>query len=237
MYQGSDNLHASKEREFSLGYGVCFADVVRYISDQLPSSEDISKALREERKIYPDVAIRELLANALIHQDFSLMSDIGPMVEIFEDRIEITNSGKPLIETRRFIDHAPKSRNGELATFMRTARICEQRGSGVDRALTEVALHQLPAPKFEEQEGITKVTLFAYKDFKDMTMDDRVRACFQHCVLMHVQNRQMTNASLRDRLKIKDSNHPAATAIINETMKQGFIKRHERRGKYVPDWV
>lgn len=237
VYKGCDNLHAIKENEFSLGYAVSFENLIDHINNQFPSNEDISEALRREQKMYPDVAIRELLANALIHQDFSLTTGTGPMVEIFKDRIEITNSGKPLIETHRFIDHAPKSRNRELATFMRTAGFCEQRGSGVDRALAEIALYQLPAPKFEEQEGITKVTLFARKDFKNMTIDDKVRACFQHCVLMHVQNKQMTNVSLRERLKIKGSNHPAATAIINETMKQGLIKKGEKRGKYVPIWV
>ncbi len=34
----------------------------------------------------------------------------GPLIEIYSDRIEITNSGKPLIDTKRFIDHTPKSK-------------------------------------------------------------------------------------------------------------------------------
>ena len=120
---------------------------------------------------------------------------------------------------------------------MRIAKFCERRGSGIDRALMEIALYQLPAPKFEEQEGITKVTLFAHKDFRNMTLDDKVRACFQHCVLLNIQDKQMTNSSLRERLKIKDSNHPVATVIINETMKRGLIKKDGKRGKYVPAWA
>jgi predicted HTH transcriptional regulator len=36
------------------------------------------------------------------------------MVEIFDDRIEIANPGKPLIDTLRFIDHSPKSSNEKL---------------------------------------------------------------------------------------------------------------------------
>ena len=46
--------------------------------------------------MYPEVALREFVANALIHQDLSI-SGAGPMVEIFENRIEITNTGEPLI--------------------------------------------------------------------------------------------------------------------------------------------
>jgi predicted HTH transcriptional regulator len=44
--------------------------------------------------MYPEIAIRELVANALIHQD---LNEKGfPMVEIFNDRIEISNPGTPL---------------------------------------------------------------------------------------------------------------------------------------------
>ena len=36
------------------------------------------------------------------------------MIEIFEDRLEITNPGLPLIDTARFVDHPPVSRNEKL---------------------------------------------------------------------------------------------------------------------------
>jgi predicted HTH transcriptional regulator len=54
------------------------------------------------------------------------------MVEVFNDRIEITNPGTPVVDTNRFIDTAPKSRNETLASLMRRLNICEERGSGVD---------------------------------------------------------------------------------------------------------
>ncbi|MFH1335676.1 MAG: ATP-binding protein, partial [Candidatus Zixiibacteriota bacterium] len=49
-------------------------------------------------------------ANSLIHQDFNI-TGAGPMVEIFADRMEISNPGVPLIDTLRFIDEPPRSRN------------------------------------------------------------------------------------------------------------------------------
>jgi len=68
--------------------------------------------------MYPEIAVRELVANALIHQDFSI-TGAGPMVEVFGDRVEITNPGEPLIDTLRFIDEPPRSRNEMLASLMR----------------------------------------------------------------------------------------------------------------------
>ena len=90
-------------------------------------------------------AVRELVANALIHQDFSV-TGAGPMVEIFDGRIEITNPGEPLVDTRRFLDNPPASRNEALTSLMRRFDICEERGSGIDKVVAEVERHQLPAP-------------------------------------------------------------------------------------------
>ncbi len=89
--------------------------------------------------MFPELAIRELVANALIHQDFSV-TGAGPTVEIFDDRIDITNPGEPLVDTQRFLDTPPRSRNEALASLMRRARICEERGSGIDKVVLEVEL-------------------------------------------------------------------------------------------------
>lgn len=94
-------------------------------------------------KIYSDLAIRELVANAIVHQDFSIQGT-SSMVEIFNNRIEITNPGKPLIDPLRFIDHSPVSRNEILARFMRRLNICEERGSGIDKFVSECEFYQLP---------------------------------------------------------------------------------------------
>ena len=64
---------------------------------------------RKEISDYPKPAVRELIANALIHQDFYAKGS-SPMIEIFSNRVEISNPGKPLIDTIRFIDEPPKSR-------------------------------------------------------------------------------------------------------------------------------
>jgi predicted HTH transcriptional regulator len=56
-----------------------------------------------------------------------------------EDRIEITNPGEPLVDPQRFVDSPPKSRNEVLASLMRRFRICEERGSGIDKVISEAA--------------------------------------------------------------------------------------------------
>lgn len=236
LYKGNTKVDRIKEQEGTLGYAIAFESLLDYVNDKLPHNEEISKALRKEVKMYPEVAIREFVANALIHQDLSI-SGAGPMIEIFDNRIEITNTGEPLIDTDRFIDHPPRSRNEDLASFMRQIGVCEEGGTGVDRALINVALYQLPAPSFEKYDNFTKVTLYAHKDLKEMTLDDKVRACFQHCVLKHIEKARMTNATLRDRLGIGEKNYPTASAIIRATIEKGLIKEAEKPKEYVPIWA
>jgi len=228
LYKDNTRVSRIREQEGSLGYAISFESLLDYINDKLPHNEEISKSLRKEVKMYPEVAIREFVANALIHQDLSV-SGAGPMIEIFKDRIEITNTGEPLIDTERFIDHPPRSRNEDMASFMRQIGVCEEGGTGIDRALASIALYQLPAPNFEKFDNFTKVTLYAYKELKAMTTNDKVRACFQHCVLKYVENSRMTNATLRERLGIGERNYPTASAIIKATIQKGSLKNQRNR--------
>lgn len=236
LYKGNARVDRLKEQENLSGYAINFESLLEYINDKLPHNEEISKSLRKEVKMYPEVAVREFVANALIHQDISI-TGAGPMVEIFDNRIEITNTGEPLIDTERFIDHPPRSRNEDMASFMRQIGICEEGGTGIDRALTSIALYQLPAPSFEKYENFTKVTLYAHKNLRDMTLDDKVRACWQHCVLRYIEKARMTNATLRERLGIGEKNYPAASAIIKATIEKGFIKEAEKPKEYIPIWA
>lgn len=242
QYKGKNKLQTIKESVFTKGYAISFDEVVKYINDQLPTNEEIGRAFRKEVKMYPELAIRELVANALVHQDFR-ETGTGPVVEIYEDRIEISNPGKPLIPTFRFIDHSPKSRNEKLAYFMRRINICEERGSGIDKVVFQCELYQLPAPSFMEEDTYIKATLFAYKSLKQMDKEDKVRACYQHCCLKYISNEFMNNQSFRERLGIEEKNYATVSRIISDTLEEKYIKYEDPNNKsnkymrYIPIWA
>lgn len=241
VYGGINRVKTIREQQGCKGYAVGFGGLINFINTQLPSNEEIGKAFRETVRVYPELAIRELVANALIHQDFSERGT-APMIEIFSDRIEITNPGIPLIKTIRFIDEY-QSRNEKLASFMRRVGICEEKGSGIDKVIFQVELYQLPAPAFEDMEKHTKIYLYAPKKFKEMDRKDRIRACYQHCCLKYVSNEKMTNTSLRERFKIDIRNSPMVSKVISETMKEGLIKYDDptsasrKYARYIPFWA
>jgi predicted HTH transcriptional regulator len=224
------------------GYASGFEEMIRSINEQLPANEVLGQAFRREVRMYPEVAIRELVANALIHQDFALRGD-GPKVEIFDDRVEITNPGRPLIDTLRFVDEPPLSRNEHLAAMMRRMNICEERGSGIDKALFEIEFHQLPAPEFRVTDQHTVAILSSAIPLARMGKSDRIRACYLHACLRQVSNDMMTNETLRTRLGIVEKDYPKASRIIRETIEAGLVKpydisnRSRKHAKYLPFWA
>ncbi len=242
QYKGKSRIETLNEQVGVRGYAVGFEGLITYITNRLPSNEEINRAIRQPVSLYPVIAIRELIANMLIHQDFSIRGT-GPMVEIFEDRLEITNPGKPIINTLRFIDHSPQSRNEELASFMRRIGICEERGSGIDKVINAVEIFQLPPPEFIEGENYTRVKLYAPQKLSKLDRKGKVNATYQHCVLKYVSGEMMTNKSLRARFNVEDTNYSKVSRIIREAINEGLIKDYDpnnssrKYAKYVPFWV
>ena len=74
------------------------------------------------------------------------------MIEIFADRIEISSPGKllPGKKIDRLIRATPESRNEVLAAAFRRFNICEERGSGFEKAITAIEFFGLPPLKMEE---------------------------------------------------------------------------------------
>jgi ATP-dependent DNA helicase RecG len=241
LYSNDDRLITIWEKEGVKGYASGFKGLIEFITSRLPSNEVIGQALRKSVPMFPALAIRELVANALIHQNFHL-TGTGPMVELFSSRMEITNPGLPLVQTDRFLDSPPKSRNEILASFMRRIGVCEERGSGVDKVVAQTELYQLPAPLFETTDEHTRVILFAHREFKDMDKTDRIRACYLHSCLRYVQRDHMTNTTLRKRFGIDEKNSSMVSRIIKDTIDAGLIHCHDdtvgsRARKYLPWWA
>ena len=240
VYNGKNKLETEREQIGVRGYAVGFSGLIQWVNSQLPANEVIGNAIRREVRIYPEIAIRELVANALIHQDFDERG--FPLIEIFTDRIEISNPGLPLITPERFIDEYC-SRNEKLADLLRRVGICEEKGSGIDKVIASSELYQLPGPDFVIQERHTKAVLFSYKVLTEMDKKERIRACYQHCCLKYVTNEKMTNQSLRERFGIEDHNAATASRIIKETLESTLIKdddpstRSRKYARYVPFWA
>ena len=221
------------------GYASGFEGLRVYIDGLLPQNERIGKVFREERPLFPSIAIRELIANAIIHQDMTV-TGAGPLIELFPDRMEITKPSRSLIPPERLLDSPPRSRNAELASLMRRMKLCEEQGTGIDKVFLAVEAHHLPPPDFRNEGEAVRVVLYAPRRFADMTPEERVRACYQHAGLRFVSGQHMRNSTLCERFGIDPQNAAQASAVIRQTLEAGLIRpadpAHPRAG-YVPSWA
>lgn len=241
VYTGESKLDTRVDQPGQRGYAVGFPGLVSFVMAQLPQNEVIENALRKSVKLLPQDSGRELVANALIHQDLSI-GGASPMIEIYANRIEISNPGEPIVPVERFID-GYQSRNERLADFMRRMSICEEKSSGIDRVVHQAEAFQLPAPDFRAGYRRTIVIVYGPKPFEEMGREDRVRACYQHCALRWVVSEQMTNQSLRERFGLSESKAAVTSQVIAATIEAGLIKPDEAVGgsrkyaRYLPFWA
>lgn len=241
VYAGDSKLTTKLDQILTKGYAVGFRELWEFVMNQLPQNEVVEGALRRKVKLIPEDAVRELLANALIHQDF-LIAGAGPVAELYTSRLEISNPGAPIVPVERFID-GYQSRNERLADLMRRMKICEERSSGIDRVVFTAEVYQLPAPKFEAGQNRTSVVVFGHRSFDEMDRSERVRATYQHCALKYVMRDRMTNQTLRERFKLPESKSASVSQAISYSVEAGLIKldagvgESRKYARYIPFWA
>lgn len=241
-YKGNTRLEAIREKEFSGGYAFSNEDIVQYIMTIIPQEEVIVEATRKSKVSFPEIAVRELLANMIIHQDLQ-QRGTNPMVEVFKNRIEFSNAGSPLVAIERIVDSVPVSRNENIAGFMHKCGICEERGSGYDKIIDATGRNELLAPRIENQNNqFTKAVLFAKVPFDMTSKEDRVRTCYMQACLAYVNYEAITNADIRRIFGLTDKEMAKASRLIQSTVEEELIKAVDPRTaprymKYIPYWA
>lgn len=239
-YVGRDRLETEREQVGSRGYAAGFDGLIGYLDNLLPAKESLESPRRQDKHAFPKLAIRELVANALIHQDLALRGS-GPMIEIFDDRVEISNPGRPLIDPHRFVDTAPNSRNEALASFLRRIGVCEERGTGWDKVAALVEINELPAPNIRVDDIATRVTVFSHRPLSSLSRSERSEAVYLHACLRYVRHEQLSNASLRERFRIDKKNSAQASRLIRDAVEAELIvafdpEAGQKGMRYVPFW-
>ncbi len=240
QYAGDSKLKTTLDRTWDTGYAAGFRNLIAFLMGLLPQNEVVEQAIRKQVKLVPEIVIRELVANALIHQDFTA-SGTSVMAEVYTNRVEISNPGEPIVPVERFID-GYQSRNERLADLMRRMRICEEKSSGIDQVVDAAEKFQLPAPLFRSDFRRTTAIVFGHKAFSDLRREERIRACYQHCVMRWVKGEMMTNQSLRERFRLPSNRSASVTQVINGAIEENLIKLDaevgdsKRFARYLPHW-
>lgn len=239
-YEGINRLKIQKEEILNQGYALCFENLVTLVSAILPTFEDVNNARKILKSNFPLPAIREAMANSMIHQDLYI-TGAGPVIELFSNRVEVTNPGTPLVDIMRIVDNPPKSRNEKLASLMRRLKMCEELGRGWDRMVLSCEMQLLPAPRIHIYQESTKVVLFSSLAFANISPEDKMWSTYLHACLKFIEGEALTNTSLRERFGLKVTSSGQISRLIKDVVEQGHIKALDpntapRYMRYIPIW-
>lgn len=242
QYRGRGRTDGIQERSFPRGYLLSHEEVVQFVMAIVPKEEVLEGATRRDVVSFPEIAVRELVANLMVHQDLSERGT-SLMVEVFDGRIEFTNPGSPLVPIDRILDMAPKARNDAMASFLHKCGICEERGSGYDKIVGATCAAKLLAPSIVDQGGVfTKVTLYSKVPISQVSKQERVWTCYMLACLTCVNSDAIGNADVRAVFGLKDSQRSMAGRIIADALKAGLIRPVDpdaapRAMRYLPFWA
>lgn len=217
-------------REFYGNAKTQFDKAFTFLKSKLPVRGTIdSGGVRRDYFVIPDVAIREALANALAHRDYSTYS--SPIqVDIFSDRIEIINPGRSLVPIEQ-LDKAPSAtRNPLLMNYLKDYGITDQKARGIRTIKLSLKKAGLQAPDFANIDQSFKATLFAsafisqddknwLRQFGAFKLNER-----QQNALAHVKNNNdgISNSEYRD---INSMNNVRDDKKANQELRQLVEKK------------
>jgi ATP-dependent DNA helicase RecG len=126
-------------------------DVPNFIRRNTRLAAKIEQIQRKDVPEYSLIAIREVLTNALVHADYSIIG-MNPRIAIFSDRLEIENPGMlPFGYTiDEFIAGVSHIRNKVIARVFRELKLMEEWGTGYKRIIDACHTGGYPSPIWEE---------------------------------------------------------------------------------------
>ena len=242
-HDGKGNFRILEDRRFDCGYALALPEAQAYIMSSVPAEEVLTGAFRRVEFAYPEAAVRELLSNVVMHQNLS-DTTAGPVVGIYENRIEFSNPGVPLVPVDRLLNARPRTRNGMLVDVMRQMDLCEEDGTGWDIAVDACEALRIPAPEAAcDDETGTRVTLFGGRAYDRMTKAERKNAVYWHACLLYAQGDSMSNATLRERFGLEGSrkNVVGISRLIRSCVEDGLIREEDEESsdklrRYIPHW-
>src|SRR3989344_1418928 len=101
LFKGRERLNVIDKKDFNSDLLKNYEEGINFLKKHLKLSYIIKGVgPREERLELPEEALREALLNAIIHRDY-FEDRFGIFIEIFDNRVEITNKGQLLFEKRK----------------------------------------------------------------------------------------------------------------------------------------
>ena len=169
-FRGPDRMEFLDNRQFNGNAFTLLSNAERFLRDTLPIAGrfEPDRLARIDEPLYPPLATREALANALCHRDYSIGGgSVG--IAIYDDRLEITSSGSlhfGLTPERLFSPHESRPWNPLIARTFYRCGIIEEWGSGTLKMAEMAKSAGLPIPEIEDDGACVTVRFWNGSDLR-----------------------------------------------------------------------
>lgn len=148
-YKGNAKVDVLDKKTFERTIIENIDEAISFVKRHLNLSYEIKGKLRTEKLEIPEVVLREAIVNAVAHRDY-LQKGATVMIEVFDDRIEISNpGGLPKGLKEEDFGKRTLARNPLIAALLNRAGYIEKLGTGVPRIKKCMSDAELPAPEFQ----------------------------------------------------------------------------------------
>ncbi|MGL4818822.1 MAG: ATP-binding protein [Bacilli bacterium] len=149
LYKGTDKMHILDKKDASGTIITMIEETMLFLKKHLRVRYEIEETRRRTILEIPEVALREAVINAICHRDY-FERGAQVMVEIFDDRVVISNPGGLTkgVSTKTF-GRVSVARNPIIASLLQRSKYIEKMGTGVVRMRQAMRGAVLPPPLFE----------------------------------------------------------------------------------------
>ena len=160
-FRGVDRTEFIDNRQFHGNVFSLLQRAERFLRDSLPVAGRVMPGLfeRVDDPLYPLLALREALANAFCHRDYSIGGG-SVAVAIYDDRLEVTSSGTlhfGLTPDALLAPHESLPWNPLMARVLYRRGVIEQWGRGTLKIVELMQQAGLPRPAIEDAGGCVTV--------------------------------------------------------------------------------
>ena len=220
LFKGTNKVYIIDDKTFGGSLYQQYLQAMSWLESKLQVAYKIEGAgPREEIWEIPLTVFKEAIINALSHRDY-YEKGANIMIEMFDDRVEISNPGGLLPVVAKDFGHKSMTRNPLIFGLFTRMHLVERVASGIPRMQEAMREANLPEPEFHT-DGMFTVIFKRGISIKNDTVNDTVNSKEQE-VLNIIKQYPGLNSSKIARLIGKSV--PTAKRYLNSLVRLDLIE-------------
>ncbi|MEW6211398.1 MAG: ATP-binding protein [Acidobacteriota bacterium] len=203
--------------------------VLEYVKDKaLKLTMDTSEGVRKEKSDFPFEVLREVVANAVIHRDYTINGATNYLF-IDPEKIIVRSPGDPppplTIQDLQDLDAPSISRNPKIMYIFNQMGLAEQRGVGL-RKLKQLPDEGFPLPTLKMKAGMLEITFGRTKEFiAKQAGISSITKTEEEGLLFIQQKREVSRSEFAKHFGLTDK---TAQRRLADLVRKGLVKTRGR---------